>query len=102
MYVYIYIYIYGVNKNFLSNGRSPLLQEGVRTDRSNYRGISLSTSYKILSIILSLFSPYVDELLEIISVFHCNRSTTVEIFFLLSSDTGENSESTMRQYISYS
>jgi hypothetical protein len=43
----------------------PIRKKGVKTDCSNYRGISvLSTSYKIVSnILLSRLSPYVDEVI---------------------------------------
>jgi hypothetical protein len=50
---------------------------------NNYRGISLlSISYKILSnILLSRFSPYVDEISSGHQCgFSCNRSTTDQIF----------------------
>jgi hypothetical protein len=75
-------------------------KKGARTDRNNYRGISLlSTSYKILSNIhLSRLSPYVD---EIIGDHHCgfrrNRSTTNQIFCI-----HQMLEKKMGQYISYS
>jgi hypothetical protein len=61
----------------------PNYKKGNKTDCSNYRGISLlSTSYKILSnILLSWFTPYVD---EIIGDHQCgfkrNRPTTDHIF----------------------
>ncbi|PNF28089.1 hypothetical protein B7P43_G12263 [Cryptotermes secundus] len=64
----------------------PVHKKGDKTDRSNYRGISLlSTSYKILSnILLSRLSPY---LVEIIRDQQCgfrrNRSTTDQIFYIL-------------------
>jgi hypothetical protein len=41
----------------------PIYKMGGKTDCSNYRGIKLlSTSYNILSIILSKLSPYADEI----------------------------------------
>jgi hypothetical protein len=60
----------------------PIHKTGDKTDCNNYRGISLSTSYKILSNILLLrLSPYID---EIIGDYQCgfrrNRSTTDQIF----------------------
>jgi hypothetical protein len=54
-----------------------------KTDCSNYRGISLlSTSYKILSnILLSRFSPYIDEIIvDHQRGFRHARSTTDQIF----------------------
>jgi hypothetical protein len=63
----------------------PIHKKGDKTGCNNYRGISLlSTSYKILSsILLSMLSPYVD---EIIGNHQCgfrhNRSTTDQIFFI--------------------
>jgi hypothetical protein len=43
----------------------PVHKKGVKTDCSNYRGISMpSTSHKIVSnILLSSLSPYVDEII---------------------------------------
>jgi hypothetical protein len=48
----------------------PIYKKGDKTDRSNYRGISLlAAPYNILSnIFLSWWSPYVD---EIIGVHQC-------------------------------
>jgi hypothetical protein len=57
--------------------------KGVKTDFSNYRGISLlSTSYKSLCCILpSRLSQYVDEIIgDYQCEFQCNRSTTDHIF----------------------
>jgi hypothetical protein len=61
----------------------PLHKKGDKTDCNNYRGISLlSTSYKILSIILlSRLSQYVDEIIgDHQCGFRRNRSTTDQIF----------------------
>jgi hypothetical protein len=76
-----------------------------KTDLNNYHGISslLSASYKILSnILLSILSPYVD---EIIRDHHCrfqhNRSTTDQIFCIRHIVEKKNG-STMRQCVSYS
>jgi hypothetical protein len=61
----------------------PIHKKGDKTYYNNYHGISLlSSSYKILSnILLSMLSPYTD---EIIGDHHCgfqrNRSTTDQIF----------------------
>jgi hypothetical protein len=61
----------------------PLHKKGDKTDRRDYRGISLlSTSYRILSnILLARLTPYAD---EIIWDHHCGfrryRATTDQIF----------------------
>jgi hypothetical protein len=63
----------------------PILEKGNKLDCSNYRSISLlSTSYKILPIILlSGLTPYAD---EIIGDCQCGfwhyRSTTEQIFYI--------------------
>jgi hypothetical protein len=63
----------------------PVHKKGDKTDCSNYRGVSLlSTSYKILSIILlTRLTPYAD---EVIGYHQCgfwhNRSTTDQIFYI--------------------
>jgi hypothetical protein len=60
-------------------------KKGDKTDRSNYRGITLLlTSYNILSnILLARLNPYAD---EITGDHHCgfwhNRSTTDQIFYI--------------------
>jgi hypothetical protein len=47
----------------------PIHEEGNETDCSNYPGILLSTSYKILSnILLSRLTPYTDEMIGVTSV----------------------------------
>jgi hypothetical protein len=62
----------------------PVHKKSDKTDCSSYRGISLlSTSYKILSIILlSILSPYTDEIIgDHQCGFRRNRSTTDQIFY---------------------
>jgi hypothetical protein len=63
----------------------PIHKKGDKTDCNNYRGISLLSSYKILSNILhSRLSPYVDEIIgNHQCTFRHNRSTTDQIFFIL-------------------
>jgi hypothetical protein len=61
----------------------PIHKKGDKTDCNNYCGISLlSTSYKILSIILlSRLSPYIDEIIgDHQCGFRCNRSTADQIY----------------------
>jgi hypothetical protein len=61
----------------------PIYNNGVKSDSSNYRGISLlSTSYKIVSnILLSRLSPYIDEIIgDHKCGFRGTRSTTNKIF----------------------
>jgi hypothetical protein len=63
----------------------PIHKKGDKADCSNYRGISLlSTSYKILSIILlSRLIPYADEIIgDHQCGFRCNRSKTDQIFYI--------------------
>jgi hypothetical protein len=63
----------------------PIHKKGDKTDRSNYRGISLlSTSYKILSnILLSRLIPYAGEIIgDHQCGFRRNRSTTDQIFYI--------------------
>jgi hypothetical protein len=60
----------------------PIYKKGVKTDCSNYRGISLlSTTYKILSnILLSRLTPYAEEIIgDHQRGFRRNRSTTEHI-----------------------
>jgi hypothetical protein len=64
----------------------PIHKKGDKTDCSNYLGISLlSTSYKILSnILLARLNPYADEITRVHRCgFRRNRSTTVQIFYIL-------------------
>jgi hypothetical protein len=80
----------------------PIHRKGDKTDCNNYRDISLlSTSYTILlNILLSLLSPYLDEIIEDhYCGFRRNRSTTDQIFCI--HQILEKSGSTMRQYIRY-
>jgi hypothetical protein len=62
----------------------PIHKKCDKTDFNNYRGISLSTSYKFFSnILLTRLSPYVD---EIVGDHQCefwrNRSTTDQISYI--------------------
>jgi hypothetical protein len=60
----------------------PIYQNGDKTDRSNYRGISLlSTTYKILSnILLSRLTPHGEEIIgDHQCSFQRNRSTIAHI-----------------------
>jgi hypothetical protein len=60
----------------------PIHKTGVKTDCNNYCGISLlSTSYNILSNILSRLSPYINEIIwDHQCGFLRNRSTANQIF----------------------
>jgi hypothetical protein len=80
----------------------PIHKTGDKTDCNNYRGISLlSTSYKMLSNILSRLSPYIAEIIgDHHCGFLCKRSTTDQIFCIRK--ILEKNGSTMRQYISNS
>jgi hypothetical protein len=63
----------------------PIHKKGDMTDCNNYKGISLlSTAYKILSnILLARLTPYVSEVIgDHQCGFHCNRSTTDQIFYI--------------------
>jgi hypothetical protein len=57
-------------------------KKGDKTDCNNYRGISLlSTSFKMLSNVLSRLVPYIDEIIgDHQCGFRRNRSTTDQIF----------------------
>jgi hypothetical protein len=60
-------------------------KKGVKTDCSNYQGVSLlSTSYKILSnILLCRLTPYADKIVgDHQCGFPCNRSMTDQIFYV--------------------
>ena len=61
----------------------PTYKKGDKRDCSNYRGTSLSsTTYKTLfNILLSLLTPYAEEIIgDHQGGFQCNRSTTDHIF----------------------
>jgi sorting nexin-29 len=63
----------------------PIYKKGDKTDCNNYQGISLlSTAYKILpNILVARFTPYVNEVIfDHQCVFHCNKSTMDEIFYI--------------------
>jgi hypothetical protein len=63
----------------------PTYKKGDKTDCNNYRGISLlSTAYKISSnILLARLTLYVNEFTgDHQCGFHCNRSTTDQIFYI--------------------
>jgi hypothetical protein len=78
----------------------PIHKKGDKTG-SNYRGISLlSTSYKILSNILSRLTPYADEITgDHQCGFRRNRSTTDQSFYIR--QILEKNGSIMARYISY-
>jgi hypothetical protein len=64
----------------------PIYKKGDKTDRSNYRGISiLLTTYKILSkILLSRLTTYAEEVIgDHQCGFRRNRSTNNHIFCIL-------------------
>jgi hypothetical protein len=75
------LYSIGTRKNCYKNGKKPLLFQFIRKAikvTNNYRGISLLSTYKILSnILLTRMAPYTN---EIIQEYQCgfkrNRSTT--------------------------
>jgi hypothetical protein len=60
----------------------PIYKKGDKIDRSNYRRISLLSTYKILSKhALSMLTPYAEEIIgDHRCGFRCNRSTTDHIF----------------------
>jgi hypothetical protein len=63
----------------------PIYVKGDKTDCNNYQGTSLlSTAYKMLStILLARLTPYVNEIIvDHQCVFHYNRSTTDQIFYI--------------------
>jgi hypothetical protein len=63
----------------------PIHEQGDKTDCNNYRGISLlSTAYKILyNTLLAKLTSYVSEIIwDFQCGFHCNRSTTDQIFYI--------------------
>jgi hypothetical protein len=61
--------LFGIRKNCLISGKClriivRIYKKGDKTDSSNYHGISLlSTSYKILSHVLSRLIPYIDKII---------------------------------------
>jgi hypothetical protein len=69
----------------------PIHKKSDKTECSNSCGISLSaTSYTILSsILLSLISPYVHEIIGDHQCEFQHKRSTTDFFFLHSSDTGE-------------
>jgi hypothetical protein len=80
----------------------PIYKKGDKTGCNNHRGISLlSTTYKILSnILLSRLTPYVNEVIgDHQCGFHCNRSTTDQIFYI--QQPLEKNGSIMGRCISY-
>ncbi|PNF33874.1 hypothetical protein B7P43_G06731 [Cryptotermes secundus] len=80
----------------------PVHKKGDKIDCNNCQGISLpSTSYKIVSKILSRLSKYIDEILRIISV-DFDATDQLQIRFLHSLDTGEKMGVHSDKYISYS
>jgi hypothetical protein len=98
--------VIGIRKNCLMSGRSlllPIHRKGDQIYCNNYRGISLLlTSYKILSNIhLSRLSPYVDEIIGIVSVCF-NVTDYLLIRFSAFVRYRRKNGSTVRQYISYS
>jgi hypothetical protein len=97
------IFYFCNNKNCLISGWSLLLYQFTRMIKlSNYCGISLSTSYKIVSIILlSRLSTYVN---EIIGDHQCGFDVTNQLFirFFAFVRYWRKNGSTMRQYINYS
>jgi hypothetical protein len=62
----------------------PIHKKGDETDYNNYRGIPLSTAYKVLStILLARLAPYVSEIIVDHQCGFChNRSTTDQIFYI--------------------
>jgi hypothetical protein len=62
----------------------PIHKKGDKTDCSNYRGISLLSSYKTLSnILLTRLTPYADEIIwDHQCGFWRNRSTTDQTFYI--------------------
>jgi hypothetical protein len=60
----------------------PMYKKGEKLDRSNYRGISLlSTTYKILSIILlARLTPYVNEVIGDHECGFCRNRSTMDQF----------------------
>jgi hypothetical protein len=79
--------LYGIRRNCHNSERNLLLYQFIKRVIScnNYREIFLlSTAYKILSnILLARLTPYVSEITrDHQSGFHCNRSTTHQIFYI--------------------
>ena len=79
--------LFGIRRNCLRSGRSRslylLIRRVIKTDDSNYRGISLLlTTYKCLSnILLSTLTPHAEEITgDHLCGFLCNRSITDHTF----------------------
>jgi hypothetical protein len=82
----------------------PVYKKGEKTDFCNHRGISLlSTTYKILSIILlSRVTPNADEIAGVFNVdFDPTDQLLIIYTYFASVKYLRKNENTMKQYISY-